>query len=137
MGVKELLSKAKVFVREHYLVLILLLLSLSFFYSIISSDKTLNNVHYINDVTFYSYNMKKALSEGTLPLWTPYYYSGRPLFAQPEYHFIDLNFILIMLTGNIYLAMNYSVIFYFFLAGVGAYLVSKLFIDDKKGAFLA
>ena len=137
MGVKELLSKAKVFVREHYLVLILLLLSLSFFYSIISSDKTLNNVHYINDVTFYSYNMKKALSEGTLPLWTPYYYSGRPLFAQPEYHFIDMNFLLIFLTGNIYFAMNFSAIFYFFLAGLGMYILAYYLSEDKKAGFVA
>src|SRR3989338_4420256 len=137
MGVKELLSKAKVFVREHYLVLILLLLSLSFFYSIISSDKTLNNVHYINDVTFYSYNMKKALSEGTLPLWTPYYYSGRPLFAQPEYHFIDMNFLLIFLTGNIYFAMNFSVIFHLFLAGLGMYFLVHYLSDNKKAAFIS
>ncbi len=137
MGFKEILGKAKVFVREHYLVLILLLLSLSFFYSIISSNKTLNNVHYINDVTFYSYNMKKALSEGTLPLWTPYYYSGRPLFAQPEYHFIDMNFLLIFLTGNIYFAMNFSVIFYFFLAGLGTYLLAYHLSEDKKAGFVA
>src|SRR3989338_264363 len=114
MGVKELLSEAKVFVREHYLVLILLLLSLSFFY-----------------------NIKKALSEGTLPLWTPYYYSGRPLFAQPEYHFIDMNFLLIFLTGNIYFAMNFSAIFYFFLAGLGMYILAYYLSEDKKAGFVA
>ena len=98
MGVKDIAIKAKALAKEHYYIAILLLLSLFFFHSILGTAKILSNVHYVNDVTFYSYNMKKALSEGTLPLWTPYYYSGRPLFAQPEYYFIDFNLFIILLT---------------------------------------
>mgnify|MGYP001611092867 CR=1 FL=1 len=120
---KKWIGKLKNFAKNHYYILLLLLLSLFFFHSIISTTKIMNNVHYINDVTFYSYNMKKALSEGTLPLWTPYYYSGRPLYAQPEYYFIDFNLLFILLTGNIYLAMNFTVIINLFLAGLGMYLL--------------
>ena len=137
MGVKDIPSKARSFAKEHYYIFILLLLALFFFHGILSASKILNNVHYINDVTFYSYNMKKSLSENSLPLWTPYYYSGRPLFAQPEYYFIDLNFLLILLTGNIYLAMNFSAIFYLFLAGLGMYILVYYFIEDKKASFIA
>ena len=104
-------------VKDNLHVFALLALALIFFHSIISFTNILNNVHYINDVTFYSYNVKESLKHGTLPLWTPYYYSGQPLFAQPEYYFIDFNFLLVLLTGNIYLAMNFSAIIYFFLAG--------------------
>src|SRR3989344_514399 len=137
MGVKDIAGKAKAFAKEHYYIAILLLLALFFFHSILSTAKILNNVHYINDVTFYSYNMKKALSENSLPLWTPYYYSGRPLFAQPEYYFIDFNLLIILLTGNIYLAMNFSVIFHLFLAGLGMYFLVYYLSDNKKAAFIS
>src|SRR3989338_8041712 len=137
MGVKDITIKAGVLVKEHYYIAILLLLSLFFFHSILSTEKILTNVHYVNDVTFYSHNMKKALSEGTLPLWTPYYYSGRPLFAQPEYYFIDLNFLIILLTGNIYLAMNFRVIFHLFLAGLGMYLLVNYLSENRKASFVS
>ena len=106
----------KDFAKRHFYVFLLLLLSLLFFHSLIGSGKIMSNIHYINDVTFYSYNVKESLKDGDLPLWTPYFYSGRPLFAQPEYHFIDINFLLILLTGNIYFAMNFSAITYLFIA---------------------
>ncbi len=98
----------------------------------------MDNIHYISDVTFYSNNMKEAITKHkTLPLWTPYYYSGRPLFAQPEYHFIDFNLLLILLTGNIILAMNLSVIIHLFLAGVGMYFLVLFLINSKKAAFIS
>ena len=134
---KQFLIKIKKFSREHFYIFILLLLSLFFFHNIISSVKILDNIHYINDVTFYSYNMKKALQEHSLPLWTPYYYSGRPLFAQPEYYFIDFNLLLILLTGNIYLAMNSSVIIHFFLSGLGMYLLVDYLSENKMAAFIS
>lgn len=137
MGVKESIAKAKSFVKDHYYIFILLLLALFFFHSILSASKILNNVHYINDVTFYSYNMKKSLSEGSLPLWTPYYYSGRPLFAQPEYYFIDMNLLMIIITGNIYLAMNFTAIFHLFLAGLGMYILAHYFTENRNASFIA
>lgn len=97
----------------------------------------MDNGHYINDVTFYSFNLKESLARHSLPMWTPYYYSGRPLFAQPEYHFIDFNFLLILLTGNIYLAMNYSAIIYLFLAGLGMYLLAGYLAKNKKAGFIS
>ena len=136
-GLNPILEKLKNFIKSHYCILILLLLSLFFFQSIISATKILNNVHYINDVTFYSYNMKKSLSEGTLPLWTPYYYSGRPLYAQPEYYFLDFNFLLILLTGNIYFAMNFTAIIHLFLAGLGMYLLVNYLAENKHAAFIS
>jgi len=134
---KKLIGKLKNFTKNHYYIFILLLLSLFFFHSIISATKIMSNVHYINDVTFYSYNMKKSLSEGTLPLWTPYYYSGRPLYAQPEYYFLDFNFLLILLTGNIYLAMNFTVIIHLFLAGLGMYLLVNYLAENRHAAFIS
>tara|TARA_Y100000310_G_scaffold336415_1_gene420884 strand:+ start:4053 stop:6317 length:2265 start_codon:yes stop_codon:yes gene_type:complete len=135
--VNEIITKLRSFAKEHFYVIVLLLLALFFFHSIISTTKIMNNIHYINDVTFYSFNMKEAIKDGTLPLWTHYFYSGRPLFAQPEYYFIDFNFLLILLTGNIYLAMNFSVIIHLFLAGLGMYLLVNYLSDSKKAAFIS
>ena len=127
----------KDFAKRHFYVFLLLLLSLLFFHSLIGSGKIMSNIHYINDVTFYSYNVKESLKDGDLPLWTPYFYSGRPLFAQPEYHFIDINFLLILLTGNIYFAMNFSAITYLFIAGLGMYLLLNYLAKSRNAAFIA
>lgn len=134
---KETIIRLKNIAKEHFYIFVLLLLALFFFHSIISSTRIMNNIHYINDVTFYSYNMKESLKNGELPLWTPYFYSGRPLFAQPEYYFIDFNLLLIFLTGNIYLAMNFSAIIHLFLAGIGMYLLVLFLSDSRKAGFIS
>ena len=90
---KELITyKLKSFAKNHFYIFILLLLSLTFFSSILSSSKTLGNIHYINDMTFQSESIRKHLHEsGAFPLWTPYFYSGQPFIAIPEYYIFDLN----------------------------------------------
>jgi len=116
---------------------LILILSLFFLKSILHKDKILDNVHYINDLTFLSYNVKEALSSNQLALWTPYFYSGQPLLAIPENYMFDLNFLFIYLFRDIYLAMNLSAILYFFLAGLGMYFLVYNFIENKKAAFLS
>ena len=84
------ISKLKGFVKNHFYVLILLVIVLVFFSGILSSSKILDNVHYINDMTFQSENIKKYLHEnGAFPLWTPYFYAGHPFIAIPEYYIFD------------------------------------------------
>ena len=125
--------------KSHLIYLsVLLVLTLLFLHNIIGASKTMDNIHYINDVTFVSYNIKEAmLKYHTLPLWTPYYYSGQPLFAQPEYPFLDLNVLFILIFRNIYLAMNLAVIAYFFLAGTGMYFLFWHFKKYHPAALLA
>ena len=135
--VNESIIKFKNFANKHFYVLILLVLALFFFHNIISSNRIMRNVHYINDVTFYSYNMKESLKNNQLPLWTPYFYSGRPLFAQPEYYFIDFNLLLILLTGNIYLAMNFSAIIHLFIAGLSMYFLVDYLSKSRMAAFVS
>ena len=129
--------KLKNFAGKHAYIFLLLILSFFFFREIISSARVMNNIHYINDVAFYSHNMAESLKNNELPLWTPYYYSGRPLFAQPEYYFIDFNLLMILLTGNIYLSMNLSVIFYMFIAGLGMYFLVLFLCENKHAAFIS
>jgi len=116
---------------------LIFLLSIFFLHNIISTTKIMNNIHHINDVAFISENLRQSLEHGELHLWTPYYYSGQPLYAQPEYYFLDFNFIYLLLFRDIYIAMNLAAVSYFFLSGLGMYFLFLAFKDSKKGAFIA
>jgi len=132
------ISNFTVLVKKHFYVFLLLLITLIFFSGLLSSSKILNNVHYINDMTFQSENMLEYISgSGELPLWTPYFYSGQPFLAIPEHYLFDLNFLYILLFKNIFFAMNLAVISYFFLAGLGMYLLVYEIIKKQNVAFIA
>ena len=133
-----IISRLKDLVKNHFYVLILLLISILFFSSILSSSKILNNIHYINDMTFQSENIRKFLHEGgAFPLWTPYFYAGQPFMAIPEHYIFDLNFLYILLFKNIFLSMNLAVISYFFLAGLGMYMLVYELIRKQNVSFIA
>src|SRR3990167_357711 len=132
------ISNFKLMIKKHAYVIALFFLSILFFHVILSSARVLDNIHYINDMAFLSYNVKESVFKyGTLHLWTPYFYSGQPLMAIPESYLFDLNFIYLILFRNIFLAMNLSVISYFFIAGVGMYFLSLEFAKEKKAAFIS
>jgi hypothetical protein len=134
---KELISKPKDVMKKHFYILILLLITLIFFSGILSSSKILKNIHYVNDMTFQSENMGKYLHAGSFPLWTPYFYSGQPFMAIPEHYLFDLNFLYIFLFRNIFLSMNLAAISYFFLAGLGMYLLAYEITRKQNAAFIA
>lgn len=115
----------------------LLFLSLFFLNQILHKGMILDNVHYINDLAFVSYNTKEALKNNELPLWTHYFYAGHPLLAIPENYMFDMNFLLIYFFKGIYFAMNFALVFYFFLAGFGMYLLVNNIIESKKAAFIS
>jgi hypothetical protein len=81
--------------------------------------------------------VKEALGKNELALWTPYFYAGHPLLAVPENYMFDLNFLFIYLFKDIYLAMNLSLIFYFFFAGLGMYILIYNLVESKKAAFIS
>ncbi len=138
MKKESITYRLKSFAKAHFYIFILLLLSLAFFSPILSSSKILDNIHYINDLTFQSENIRKWLFESAgFPLWTPYFYAGQPFIAIPEHYLFDLNFIYILLSGNIFLSMNLAVISYFFLAGLGIYFLSYGIVRKKNAAFIA
>lgn len=133
-----IISKIKNLAKEHFYVAILFIITIAFFSPILSSSKILNNIHYINDMTFQSENIYKYLHEsGAFPLWTPYFYSGQPFMAVPEHYLFDLNFLYILLFKNIFLSMNLAVISYFFLAGLGMYLLAYEIAKKQNAAFVA
>jgi hypothetical protein len=122
-----------------HLIFIALIFVLSIFFvnKILHKDVVMNNVHYINDLTFLSYNTKLAIESGQAALWTPYFYGGHPLIGIPENFLFDLNFIFIYLLRDIYLSMNLSVLSYFFIAGLGMYLLSFALFQSKRAAFIS
>lgn len=135
---KGVLIICKNFLKKHFYILILLLLTILFFHNLLIPGKILNNIHYINDLTFQSFNVKEAvLKYYTLHLWTPYFYSGTPFMAIPEYYIFDLNFIYIILFRNIYFAMNLALLSYFFIAGLGMYFLVCAIKKEQKIAFIA
>ena len=138
MKKESIISRSKALIKKHFYVLILLLITLIFFSSIISSSKILSNIHYINDMTFQSENIRRYLHEsGSFPLWTPYFYSGQPFMAIPEHYILDLNFLYIWLFGNIFLSMNLAVVSYFLLSGLGMYLLAYELTKKQNAAFIA
>ena len=125
-------------IKSHIIfVAFLFILSLFFFNGILHNGVILDNIHYINDLTFHSYNVKEALKNNEFALWTPYFYGGHPLLAIPENYMLDFDFLLIYLSKNIYLSMNIAAILYFFLAGLGMYLMICSLVNNKKAAFIS
>src|SRR3989338_7235032 len=113
------MGNAKELIKKNVYIIFILIIAILFFHSILSGSSVLDNVHYFNDMTFLSYNVKESVfKDHSLHLWTPYFYAGQPLMAIPENYLFDLNFLFILIFRNIYLAMNLAVISYFFLAGL-------------------
>src|SRR3989338_4367529 len=115
----------------------LFVISLFFLHNILPKGAILHNIHYINDLTFLSFNVKESLRNNELSLWTPYFYAGHPLLAIPENYMFDFNFLLIYLFKNIYLAMNISLILYLFIAGLGMYILAYAVVRNKSAAFIS
>ena len=115
----------------------LFLLSLIFFWNIIGTGTVMNNVHYLHEQTFFAYNYKSALENGTLPFWTPYWYSGQPLFGDSQLFFLNLTLVFMLLLKNIFLAVSLSALAYLFIAGLGMYLLAKHFIGSRSAAFIS
>jgi len=124
--------------RKWFYVILLFLFSLIFFNSLISTTNLLDNIHYISNMEFNSYSrMEMWQNYKDLPMWSPYFYGGHPLLAVPEEPMFDLVFVFIVIFRNIYLAINLSVIFYFFLAGLGMFLLVDYFKDNPEAAFIS
>ena len=125
-------------VNSHFIFIALIfVLSLFFLNSVLHKGTIINNVHYINDLAFLSYNFKESIKNNELPLWTPYFYAGHPLLAIPENYMFDLNFLFIFLFRNVYLAMNLSLVLYFFIAGLGMYILIFNIFNNKKASFIS
>ena len=97
----------------------------------------MHNGHHLHEQTFFSYNYLAAQNQGTLPFWTPYWYSGQPLFGDSQVFFLNLTHIFLMLFKNIILAINFSTLIYFFISGMSMYFLVKYLVKSKGAAFIS
>lgn len=125
-------SKLRDAIGRHYPVILLAFLSIILFSDLLDSDVTLDNIHYINDMTFQAEMSRQWIHEGKgFPLWTPYFYGGTSFIGIPEYYVLDISLPLIALLNDIPLALNLLVIISFFLSGLGMYLLASSIVKDK------
>ncbi len=116
---------------------VLFLLSAIFFHKFIGIQTLMDNGHHLHEQSFFAINYKIAQEAGTLPLWTPYWYGGQPLFGDGQVYFLNLTHIFLMLFGIIPLAIDLSVLLYFFLGLAGMYVLGKHLFDNRLGAFVS
>ncbi len=88
----------------------------------------LRRVFYAWDVQdyFYPYHALPAamLKRGELPLWNPYAFSGMPLFGDGQTALLyPPNWLFFVVPGGV--ALSYSILLQFSIAGVGMYLLSR------------
>lgn len=118
-------------------VIILAALSIFFLHNIIGTGKVMDNGHYLHEQTFFSYNYKDALKYRTLPFWTPYWYSGQPLYADSQVFFLNLTFIFIYIFNNVFLSIGLSSLAYFFLGCLGMYILARNLTKNPYAALAA
>lgn len=118
-------------------IIFLLCLTIIFFWKAV----LLRGVFFVGDfiayyfpVRFFSFNL---LRKGQIPLWTPYLFSGFPLFAEgQEGVFYPLNALLFLFLPA-YVAANYSVVLHFFLAGLFMYLYLRVIKADRSSSLIS
>lgn len=77
-----------------------------------------------------------ALRRGSLPLWTPHIAGGYPLFAAGEVGALYPPNLLLYYLLPLDLALNYSVLLHFVIAGLGMYLFLRILGSGQFGGFL-
>ena len=133
-NLKNIITKYKLDIS---CILIIAALAIYFLHDIFGAEKLMSNGHYLHEQTFFSYNYKETLKYGTLPLWTPYWYGGQPLYGDPQVFFLNLTFIFILIFKNIFLSISLSTAIYFFLSGLGMYLLVKTLIKNSYAALIS
>jgi hypothetical protein len=81
--------------------------------------------------------MQQAMHEGTLPLWTETQDAGTPYFAIPDKPFLYVPMLFLLTFLSPVAALNYSVIFHLFLAGIFMFLLADYIFKNKKVALIS
>ena len=122
---------------DFILIFIIFLISALFLSNVLGIGKIMDNGHYLHEQTFFSYNYKVSMENGTLPFWTPYWYSGQPLYGDSQVFFLNLTHIFILLFRNIFLAINLSTLLYLFISGLGMYILMMHLVSARSAALIS
>lgn len=129
----------KVILNKHTLyVTILLIISIFVFKNILHGGYLLDHPHFYLDQKLIAKNILESVFEHkSMYLWDPYTYGGNPFFGHPETYFVTPTLILLLITKNLFFALNATLIFHLFLMGLGMYLLVLRFTKNKESAFLS
>lgn len=133
-------NTSKLFRGKHaFPIFILLVLTVIPLHNLFSSTQIMGHSHYTDSTFFMVKSIEKHIFEyHSLPLWSPFEYSGVPLLGHPETFFVSLPlFLLFLLKSNTILIINLTIIISFFLSGLGAYFLSYNFKKNREAAIIA
>lgn len=109
---------------------------LVFFWKLAIAKSTVN----LLDQQLIYYPHRKLLGDlfrhGVFTLWNPFSYSGEPFIGQGQFGFLYPNSWLCYFLPAV-LALNYSILFNFIVAGTGAYLLARSLNLDPYCSYLA
>ncbi|MCX6356695.1 MAG: hypothetical protein NT045_02280 [Candidatus Aureabacteria bacterium] len=126
--------------KDRHCILILLAITLLLFRKALLAGGVILSHPVFLDLTHHVYSLRRfgfnILGRGEIPLWNPYLFCGTPFIA--NWHsaiFYPLN--LIFLVMPVHIALNWSIAFHFFLAGVLTYIFVNYLLGNKFSALLA
>ncbi len=95
---------------------------------------------YFRDVTRYYYPSKKLVRDivlgGELPSWNPYWASGQPLAANPDYGtFYPVQWLTLLPDYDLWFRIH--VVLHYWIAAVGAYLLMRRWTARQESAMVA
>ncbi len=137
MNFQNIKNKIKKSQKDILSVLFIIALAIFFFHNFLGARTLMNNGHHLHEQSFFSYNYLNAMEKGTLPFWTPFWYSGQPLYGDSQVFFLNLTHIFTMLFRNIIIAINLSTLIYFIIAGIGMYFLAKYLTESRSSGLIS
>ncbi len=131
------ISKIKEKRSDILAVLFIAILAVFFFHKFLGTETLMDNGHHLHEQSFFSYNYLHAMEKGALPFWTPFWYSGQPLFGDSQVFFLNLTHIFTILFQNIIIAINLSVLAYFMAAGIGMFFLARHLTGSRSAAVIS
>ena len=130
---------------QHMVAILTIFLSLIiFFRSVIFTEKTFLGS---DAIAYHSWStvMNDAKEQGIFPLWNPYIFCGMPAYASLTFggeRLFDISSIMLVKTSRVfqYLMLDSpvgSVIFYYFIFGIGMYLFTFSKLNNKIASLIA
>jgi len=117
-------------------VVILIVIFLSFFSSFISTTN-LGGSDVPSAWSFLFKILDYSIEDARIPLWTGYYWGGRPFLANPELPVFELNHLLQFIIGDPVTTINISILLHIILAGIGMYFLGMELFRNENASLIS